>query len=79
MLARTDTPNAPWTVIEANDLRWARVRFLRTIVNAIEAELTRRQAQAAAKAHGSPPVVQDKKRLARRATLGARSAEIPDA
>lgn len=43
MLAKTDSSNAPWTVVEANDLRWARVRFLRTIVQAIEAELARRR------------------------------------
>jgi len=42
MLAKTDSPYAPWTIIEATDLRWARMRFLRTIATAVEAEVTRR-------------------------------------
>jgi polyphosphate kinase 2 (PPK2 family) len=45
MLAKTDAPHAPWTVVEANDLRWARVKVFRTIVDAIEANVARRQAQ----------------------------------
>jgi AMP-polyphosphate phosphotransferase len=44
MLARTDSPHAPWTVIEANDLRWARVRVFETLVERIEQALARRKA-----------------------------------
>jgi len=43
MLAKTDTSNAPWSVIEANDLRWARVRFFENLVGRIREELARRQ------------------------------------
>lgn len=35
MLARTSTPYAPWTVVEANDKRFARVKVVRTIVERI--------------------------------------------
>jgi polyphosphate kinase 2 (PPK2 family) len=35
MLARTSTPYAPWTVIEANDKYFARVKVVKTIVDAI--------------------------------------------
>ena len=41
MIARTDTPHAPWTIVESNDLRYARVKVFRTLVAAIEAALTR--------------------------------------
>jgi len=48
MLAKTDTPNAPWTVVEANDLRWARVRVFETIVERLEETLARRKAMPTA-------------------------------
>ncbi|MGC1332965.1 polyphosphate:AMP phosphotransferase [Pseudomonas sp.] len=37
MVDRTSTEIAPWTLIEANDKRWARVKVLRTINEALEA------------------------------------------
>ncbi|MNN94680.1 Polyphosphate kinase 2 [compost metagenome] len=36
MVDRTSTEIAPWTLIEANDKRWARVKVLRTINRAME-------------------------------------------
>jgi AMP-polyphosphate phosphotransferase len=36
MLELTSTPHAPWTVVEANDKYYARVKVLRTLVAAIE-------------------------------------------
>jgi AMP-polyphosphate phosphotransferase len=45
MLAKTDSPHAPWTVVEATDLRWARVKVFQTIVERIEDALAKRQAQ----------------------------------
>ena len=39
MLDRTSTPDAPWTVIEAQDKRWARVKVLETLVDRLRAEL----------------------------------------
>ncbi|NVL25529.1 polyphosphate kinase, partial [Pseudomonas syringae pv. actinidiae] len=36
MVDRTSTEIAPWTLIEANDKRWARVKVLRTINEALE-------------------------------------------
>ncbi len=45
MLAKTDSPHAPWTVVEANDLRWARVKVFQTIVERIEDALARRKAE----------------------------------
>jgi len=43
MLARPDTPHAPWTLVEATDVRWARVRVFQTLVDRLEAELARRK------------------------------------
>ena len=37
MVDRTSTEIAPWTLVEANDKRWARVKVLRTINQALEA------------------------------------------
>src|SRR5580765_3818735 len=39
MLAETDQPEAPWTLIEAENKRWARVRVLDAVVAAIESGL----------------------------------------
>jgi polyphosphate kinase 2 (PPK2 family) len=44
MLAKTNPPEAPWTLVEANDLRWARVKVFETLVHRIEAALERRKA-----------------------------------
>ncbi len=43
MLARTHTPHAPWTMVESNDMRWARVRIFQTIVSRIEEAVERRK------------------------------------
>lgn len=39
MLLRTSTPSAPWTIVEAEDKRYARIKILRTVVKCLEAEL----------------------------------------
>ncbi|MNF94800.1 Polyphosphate kinase 2 [compost metagenome] len=36
MVDRTSTEISPWTLVEANDKRWARVKVLRTINRAVE-------------------------------------------
>jgi polyphosphate kinase 2 (PPK2 family) len=41
MLNRTEHATAPWTVVEAENKRWARVRVLETVVAATEAGLTK--------------------------------------
>lgn len=40
MFERTSTDDAPWTLIEAEDKNWARVRVLETVVKRLEAELS---------------------------------------
>jgi AMP-polyphosphate phosphotransferase len=39
MIDRTSTAYAPWTLVEAHDKRWARVKVLRTLCDRIEAAL----------------------------------------
>lgn len=39
MLARTDSPYAPWTIIEATDRYHARIKVLETIIRALETRL----------------------------------------
>ena len=73
MLAKTDSPHAPWTVVESNDLRWARVRIFETIVKRIEDVVARRKAvpagvsrtaaaAAATKSERAERAVRDKER-----------------
>lgn len=45
MLAKTDSPHAPWTMVEANDLRWARAKVFQTIVGRVGEALAKRKAQ----------------------------------
>jgi polyphosphate kinase 2 (PPK2 family) len=47
MLAKTNTPHAPWTVVEAEDTRWARVKVFETLVERIDQALERRRANPA--------------------------------
>lgn len=39
MLLKTSTLTAPWTIVEGNDKWWARVKTLRTLVEALSQEL----------------------------------------
>lgn len=39
MIVRTSTPSAPWTVVEGEDKRFARVKVLETVVQRLEHEL----------------------------------------
>jgi polyphosphate kinase 2 (PPK2 family) len=48
MLARTDSPHAPWTVVAATDARWTRVTVFETLVRQMEQALARRQSAPAA-------------------------------
>ncbi len=69
MLARTDTPHAPWTVVEATDARWTRVRVFETLVRSMEEALKRRQ---------QAPASVSRTRLAREATRQAREQRAQD-
>ena len=40
MIDRTSTEFAPWTIVEANDKRYARIKVLRTLVERLESELS---------------------------------------
>jgi len=42
MLERTDTEWGPWTIVEATDRRWARVKIFETITRRLEEALTER-------------------------------------
>jgi polyphosphate kinase 2 (PPK2 family) len=42
MFSRTETEWAPWTIVEATDLRWARVRVFEAIVRRLEEALQQR-------------------------------------
>lgn len=40
MLFRTSTAKAPWTIVEANDKRYGRLKVMKTIIDAIENKLS---------------------------------------
>jgi polyphosphate kinase 2 (PPK2 family) len=63
MLAKTDTPHAPWVIVEAEDFRYARVKVFDTLVRAMEAALKRRQ---------DAPSAVSRTELARKATRSER-------
>jgi len=42
MLERTETEWGPWTIVEATDRRWARVKIFETIISRLEEALTQR-------------------------------------
>ena len=46
MVERTSTGNAPWTMVEANDKNYARVKILRTLCERVEFELKGTSADA---------------------------------
>jgi polyphosphate kinase 2 (PPK2 family) len=64
MLARTDTSACPWTVVEATDARWTRVKVFRTLVERMQAALDRRQ---------EAPAAVSRTHLAEEATRGDRA------
>mgnify|MGYP001601066017 CR=1 FL=1 len=39
MIEKTSTPDAPWTLIEAEDKRWARLQVMKTVADRLEEEL----------------------------------------
>jgi polyphosphate:AMP phosphotransferase len=39
MIERTSTPGAPWTLVEAEDKRWARLRVMKAVADRLEEEL----------------------------------------
>jgi AMP-polyphosphate phosphotransferase len=41
MLHRTNTPNAPWTIVESNCKRYSRAKVLETVCEAIRQRLER--------------------------------------
>lgn len=60
MVERTSTGNAPWTLVEANDKNFARVKILRTLCERLEAELSNHHAGVHALADASSGKSADK-------------------
>lgn len=59
MLKRTDAPCAPWTVIAATDLRWARITALETVITRIERALEARGVSLPSEDIGDEPALID--------------------
>ena len=39
LIEKTSTPDAPWTLVEAEDKRWARLKVMKTVADRLEEEL----------------------------------------
>jgi polyphosphate kinase 2 (PPK2 family) len=59
MLERTDTEWGPWTIVEATDKRWARVKIFQTIIQRIEEALRERGFELPPEAPPKPPEPND--------------------
>jgi polyphosphate kinase 2 (PPK2 family) len=46
MILKTDTKDAPWVIIEANDKYYARIKVLKTIIKRVEKELNKEMKEA---------------------------------
>jgi hypothetical protein len=53
MIARTDSPHAPWTIVESTDRYYMRIKVFETIIASLEARLGL-PSSSEAKAKGSP-------------------------
>jgi AMP-polyphosphate phosphotransferase len=51
MLARTEAEWAPWTIVEATDRYWARIKVFETITATLDAALQKRKPAARKKSH----------------------------
>jgi len=49
MIEKTNTENAPWVIVEANDKHYARIKILKTVVKRIEEEIKKKQESADSK------------------------------
>lgn len=62
MLARSETEWAPWTLVEATDKRWARIKVLQTVSDRLEASLRHHGVDVPAayeiEDSGQPPAVE---------------------
>ena len=74
MLAKTDTPNAPWTIVEAEDLRWARVKVFQTLVQRVEQAVAWREANPTAVARTAAARAATEAARAQQAVADAESA-----
>lgn len=49
MLEKTSTPVAPWTVIEANNKFYARIKIMETVIERIDAGVSKTRKKAVKK------------------------------
>jgi polyphosphate:AMP phosphotransferase len=68
MVERTSTGNAPWTLVEANDKNYARIKILQTLCERVQAEL---DGSAAAGSPAHPKSVKKIEKAARAAEKAA--------
>ncbi len=59
MLERTDTEWGPWTIVEATDRRWARIKIFETLVHRLEEALQERGRPLPAERPGKEPALPD--------------------
>ncbi len=75
MLSKTDTPHAPWTVVEAEDPRLARVQVFKALTDRLQQALDRRTSQPAAVSRTTAAHTATRKDRAKRAVDDRRLAQ----
>ena len=79
MLERTDTEWGPWTIVEATDKRWARVKTFQTIIQRFEEALRERGCELPQGAPSKPPEPKDHPAEAPPDDEAAADSEVLDA
>ncbi len=60
MLQRTDTGNAPWTIIEATDRNYAAMKIMATVADRLQYEVSRRQLERSGNSREVPKIPQER-------------------
>lgn len=59
MLVQTDTPNAPWTIVEAMDKKYAICKIMTTVAGCLTEAVSRRERGMASSEYTEPPLSDD--------------------
>ena len=59
MIVKTDTPNAPWTIIEAMDKKYAICKIMTTVAGCLVDAISRREKGAIQTEYAEPPLTDD--------------------
>ena len=59
MIVQTDTPNAPWTIVEAMDKKYAICKIMTTVTGCLEDAISKKERGAVSTEYTEPPLTDD--------------------